>query len=326
MMRFLGCDEKYNLGTCSDFEFFAEWERILPLCAGSVSASLYEKQLSFLKIFCKKKSALRPSAKDLWQLGNEKLDGENKLYFTRKYREMMIKQGIDFFDYVMNISIEQVGRMDAPAPSWESLAEALCSELGERPQLRLEISAKQFCRPDRYHATLFWERLLRGEKINEEEFFVLSFQLLIEVLLLLKKSKRSAILHLCLRDLSLCGAMISYLKENRLMWGEVRCALFLDTPIENVLPLCRLSEAELLVLPELVITPSELGAPLASALRRIATVYPIGGLRFGRVLTESPSLALAAKQEAYERIDAFLLEEEICDEKRQEILNDIFNN
>ena len=47
MMKFLFCDEKYKNGNCSDFEFFSEWERILPHCATSVSARLYEKQLSF---------------------------------------------------------------------------------------------------------------------------------------------------------------------------------------------------------------------------------------------------------------------------------------
>ncbi|MBO5939051.1 MAG: hypothetical protein J6Q82_06090 [Clostridia bacterium] len=326
MMCFLGCDEKYNQGRCSDFEFFAEWERILPLCAGSVSSRLYGKQLSLLELSFDRDEQNRPSAIELWRIGNKALCEETKCKITRKYREMMKKQGIDVLEYVTNIANQGTAEHSQTALPLELLSKELLSELGTCPHLLLRVSSRRYVRPDRYHATLAWQGFLRDEKINEEERFVLELQLLIEVLLLLKKKKIFVTLHLCSQDASICEQVISYLKENRLMEGEIRCSLFLDTPMSEILSICRLSEKNIRVLPELVLRPSDLGAPLAPALREIATVYPIGGLRYGRLLSDSPSLSLAAEEELREKIDAFLLDEGVFDEKRQEILNNIFNS
>ncbi len=326
MMHFLGCDEKYNKEKCSDFEFFAEWERILPLCAGSESAYLYEKQLSLLGICAKKNDGFRASSKELWQMGNEKLTEETKCYFTRKYQKMMEKQGFDIFEYITNIANETATASAKDISSWDWLSKRLFSALGVCSHLFLDLSKMRYVRPDRYHASLAWQKILCGEKIKEEERFVLGFQLLIEALLFFKQKKISTTVRLFSHDASLCEQTILYLKGNCLMEGEIRCSLFLDTPPSVYLSLCRQSEGQIRVLPELVLRPSDLGAPLAPALREIATVYPIGGLRFGRILSDSPSLSLVATEEAYEKIDAFLLIEGICDEKRQEILNNIFNS
>ena len=48
--------------------------------------------------------------------------------------------------------------------------------------LRLDALQLSYARPDRYHAELFWHRILCGEKLNSEEICVLKFQALIEVL------------------------------------------------------------------------------------------------------------------------------------------------
>lgn len=325
MMRFLDCDEKYYKEKCSDFEFLAEWERILPYCAGSESARLYEKQLSLLGFSEILKNEIRPSSVELWQMANESLTEENKLNFIRKYEKMIEKQGIDVFDYVMNIVREKKTDVSEISFPSEEILQDLLFECKEAPQLRLEVSSLCYARPDRYHATLAWQRFFCGEKLNDQETFLLRFQWLIELLLLLKQKKTKAVVHLISSDRALCSQTISYLKENRLMEGEIRFSLFLEEDVSSWLPLCRMSDERIRIVPALALRPTDLGAPLAPALRSIATVYPIGGLRFGEVLTDSESLALVAKEEAYERIDEFLSSEKICDEKRQEILSHIFD-
>ena len=326
MMQYLGCDEKYNKGICSDFEFLEEWERVLPYCAGSESARLYEKQLSFLGISAKSPDGIRRSPIELWKLFNEFFTEENKCYFTRKYQEMMKKQGIDLFEYVMNIANEGEENGEEERSLSELLSPELLSELERMPHLRMDAGSLPYIRPDQYHASLALQRIVRGEKINEKEIFVLRFQLLIEALLYLKKKKIHAILHIDTQDYSLCEQMIAYLKENSLMEGEIRFSLFLSKPSLAWLPLCRQSGEGVLILPELVLSPAELGAPLAVALRDLATVYPIGGMRFGRVITDSESVEIVAHDEARERMEGFLLSEGVCDEKRQEILTAVFDS
>lgn len=325
MMRFLGCDEKYNQGRCSDFEFLAEWERILPDCVGSESARLYKKQLSFFGFSKKDLCEKRPSPIELWQASNQILTEEKKCYFTRKYQEMMKKQGIDVLEIVTNIINDDKSAPTENALPVKEVLSRILWEYEDVPQLRLDASSLCYARPDRYHATLAWQRFCRGEKLNSEERFVLQLQLLIEVLLCLKQKKMKAILHLVSDDPALVSQTVAYFKENHLMEGEIRFSLSLDAPASTWLPICRTSDASILVLPELVLRPSDLGAPLATALRSIASVYPIGGIRFGGLLTDSESLALVAKEEAEERMEEFLSSEGVCDEKRQEILNRFFN-
>ena len=239
---------------------------------------------------------------------------------------MMKKQGIDLFEYVMNIANRDEASSRGEQSFSELLSPGLLSELELVPHLRMDANALSYARPDRYHASLALQRAFRGEKINQEESFVLQFQLLIEALLYLKRKKIRAVLHIDKRDSSLCEQMVAYLKENSLMEGEIRVSLYLDERSFAWLALCRWSGEDLLVLPELVLSPAELGAPLTAALRDLATVYPIGGVRFGRVLTDSESLALVAHKEARERMEEFLWSEGVCDEKRQEILTAIFDS
>ena len=320
-MKFLGCDEKYNNCHASDFEILAEWERILPFCAGMGSVALYQKQLSLLGLDERKK---HKDICDFWRDGNQKLDKKTSLYFAKKYQEIVKKQGIDVFESMMNISRENETSNPRFLNGFEELCERILSALEHGAVLRFDTSELSYARPDRYHAELFWQKLLRGEKLNEEETFVLRLQVLIEVLLCLKERKIPAILHFASSNSVLREQTISYLQSRHLMAGEIRFAISLGEPAETFSPLCRQSNAELRILPELLLRPSDFGTSLVPSLQRLMAEFPIGGLRYGGLVTDSFSMALAAREVLSDTLDWILSNHQFCDEKRQEILNTVF--
>jgi|GEM_PF-3830885 len=320
-MKLLLCDEKYYNNCASDFEVLSEWERVLPLCTGMGSVALYEKQLSFLGI--NERSC--QNICDFWREGNQKLTGNKSSYFTKKYNELLENQGIDVFDAMLNITKQKKDKHQ----SFLACVEELCGSLPDLTEkgavLRFDATALSYARPDRYHAELFWERTLCGEKLKFEEQFILKIQTLIEVLLFLKEQKIPVTLHLRTSDSSLREQTVAYLQSYRLMVGELRFCISLDEPIRDVLLLCARSDAELRILPELLLRPSDFGACLETSLSALIASFPIGGLRYGGLATDSFSMALAARELFYQAVDRLLWDHNICDEKRQEILNRIFN-
>ncbi len=318
-MKLLGCDEKYNNGQSSDFEQLAEWERILPLCTGMGSVALYKKQLSLLGIDEEKKGDVC----ELWREGNAKIKIASD--FSKKYQEIIEKQGIDFCCYVMNIAKSKKESPQDILSLLQEFAEQL--SLTSEPKIILRWNAECFsyARPDRYHAECYWQRLLRDEKLNEEEAFVLAFQSLIEVLLVLKSKKIPVVLHVRSSNFALREKMISYLRDHHLMLGEVRFSIFCDEPSVTFSELCLLSNSEMRILPELLLRPSDFCGSLSSSMRALMSKFPIGGLRYGGLLTDSFSMALAARELFSQTLNSLLLDLNVCDEKRQEIIDIVVN-
>ena len=321
-MKLLGCDEKYDNGRASDFEMLAEWERILPFCAGMGSVALYQKQLSLLGLDERKN---HKDICDLWRCGNDTLDEKTSSYFIKKYQETVEKQGIDVFKLMLNIAKESDTSHQSFLDGIEVLCERVLSASESGAVLCFDASGLCYTRPDRYHAELFWQKLLRDEKMNEEESFALRFQALIEGLLFLKERKIPTTLHFASGNSVLREQTIAYLQSHHLMAGEIRFCISLDEPAVTFYPLCRQSNAELRILPELLLRPSEFGTSLVPNLRRLLSEFPIGGLRYGGLASNSFSMALAAREVLFDTLDSILLELQICDEKRQEILNTVFN-
>ncbi|MBQ2999433.1 MAG: hypothetical protein IJD64_03130 [Clostridia bacterium] len=321
-MKLLGCDEKYDNDRASDFEMLAEWERLLPFCAGMGSVALYQKQLSLLGLSERENGQ---NICDFWRAGNEKLNADLLPYFTNKYKEFIENQGIDVFELITNIVKKDVAKhlsfLDVVGDICQNVSSA--SEHGA--VLRFDAFGLSYLRPDRYHAELFWKKLVCDEKLNEEEMFVLRFQTLIEVLLFLKEKKIPSTLRFLANHSLLREQTISYLQNHHLMLGEIRFGVSLSESVSTLLPLCRLSNTELRILPELLLRPSEFGMSLVPSLRRWMAEFPISALRYGGLLTDSFSMALAAREVVYETLASILLDLKICDEKRQEILNTVFN-
>lgn len=320
-MRLLGCDEKYYNGRASDFEMLAEWERVLPFCTGMGSVSLYQKQLSLLGLDGRKNHR---NICDFWRDGNEKLDEETSLNFSKKYQDIIVKQGIDIFDIIMNITKNEKTKYSSFSDWIARICERFLNDSERGAVLRFDASKLSYARPDRYHADLFWKKLIRDEKLNEEETFVLCFQALIEGLLFLKERKISTILHFVAYDSALREQTLSYLQSHHFMEGELRFGVSLDEAASDILALCSRSDAELRILPEILVRPSDFGMALVPNLHRLMAEFPIGGLRYGGLLTDSFSMALAAREVLSETLDSILFESQICDEKRQEILNTVF--
>lgn len=320
-MKLLACDEKYNTDHASDFEMLAEWERVLPFCAGMGSVSLYQKQLSLLGLSERKNDQ---NICDFWRDGNEKLNEKISLDITKKYQDIIKKQGIDIFDLITNITKNDKTKCSSFSDWIAQICERLLTVSERGAVIRLDASGLSYLRPDRYHAELFWKKLLREEKLNEEESFVLHFQALIEGLLFLKERKIPTIFHFASHDSALREQVISYLQSHHLMMGELRFGVSLDESASDILALCSRSDAELWILPELCLRPSDFGPQLVPSLRRWMAEFPIGGLRYGGLLTDSFSMALAAREVLFETLDSILFELQICDEKRQEILNMVF--
>ena len=108
------------------------------------------------------------------------------------------------------------------------------------------------------------------------------------------------------------------------MEGEFRIGVLLETPISEWFSLFLSGDEHLCVFPELLLQPADFGISLNDSLSVFLSRYPIGGLRFGGLLSESFSLSLAAQRLLSRALDTCLLKENICDEKRQNILNKFF--
>ncbi len=321
-MRLLFCDEKYYNGCASDFEMLSEWERVLPLCTGMGSVALYEKQLSFLGL----NERNFQNICDFWREGNQKLKEIELSYFTKKQNEFIGNQGIDAFNSMMNMISKRGEGHQGFLACVEELCESLPTSTEKGVVLRFDATALSYARPDRYHAELFWQRSICDEKLKAEEAFVLRLQSLIEVLLFLKKQQIPVTLHFRTSDPSLREQTVAYLQSHRLMTGDLRFCISLDEPVSDILTLCARSDAELQILPELLLRPSDFGVCLETSLSALIARFPIGGLRYGGLATDSFSMALAARELFYQAVDRLLLDHNICDEKRREILNRIFNH
>ncbi len=315
-MRLLGCDEKYNQGRASDFELFEEWNEILPLCVGTGSAKLYEEQLALLGI------KREMEARVLWQKGNVILCAEKIKEIKKENERIVEKQGFDIVQYV----IEFTKNKENVFCGFGEMVARISSLISSGRPILFDAKSFVYIRPDRYHATLLWEAINRGEKIKEENFFLLCFQLLIEVLLLHKKENSPSTVTLLTEDSSMRESFVCYLRDHSLMQGVLRVSVFLNEPCDAWYELCQTSGKELLIAPILFMRPRDFGVSLEESLRAFLSVYPIGGVRFGGLLSDSFSLALAARSLLARTLDRLLLQEESCDENRQKILKNILKN
>ena len=321
MMQFLNCDEKYNNERASDFELFAEWERILPLCIGTGSAELYFEQLALLGIEERTLGENCPSAGELWQKGNAVLCEKRESIIKIEYQKYLENQGFNVSDFIMNFTKETSETIQELSDA----ATRICEELPENGKILFCADGTRYARPDRYHASLLWQRLCRDEKLNGEDFFALAFQLLIEVLLLRKQRGEKTSVLLLTDDSDLRMRTVKYLGEHRLLLGELRFAVSLTESVREWSSLCRCN-GEFLARPALLLSPSDFGASFDAKMNGLLSALPIGALCFAGIASDSFSLSLAARSLLEKKLDGFLCRASVCDEIRQKIINDIFNS
>ena len=266
-MTLLGCDEKYNNGLASDYEWLAEWERILPLCAGTGAAVLYEEELRLLEL-------PHGTPAELWQVGNAKLTEKTSVSPTDRNR-------FDVGEFLSNSIMNSVDTPDGYPTLLLAAKEGL--NLDETKEIHVFIDVESATLPtvSPHHAHRAWDTLNSAEKFNKESESILRLQLLIDLLLEAKKQKKRGILHV--RGVG-TEALLAYLSAHRLVPDETRVGIDLNTPREWTVTLCRAYRGT----PELWLVPSDFGMDLSARLTRFFSVYPIGGVRFGGALTDSP--------------------------------------
>lgn len=268
IMLVLGCDEKYNNGLASDFEWLTEWERILPLCVGTGVATLYEEELRLLGI-------PHGTVNELWRMGNARLT-EQEWRFPRRDNK------IDIEEFVTDFIADRADTTCDYTALFTTLKDRIKSE--ENKEIHVYFAFEQSDLPtvSSYHGKQAWNAIICGEKRNKETTTILCLQLLMELLIEMKKQTEQRLtLHVRGKG---TASLLAYLSDHRMMPAQVRVGIRPDTPWAHTASLCRAHRG----CPELWLEPADFGVDFDERLTRFFAQYPIGGVGFGGVLTESP--------------------------------------
>lgn len=283
-IRRLNCDEKYKNDSASDFEILSEWIRLLPLCAGTAEAVIWQESLAVLGL----DQCSEPT--EIWRRGNEIVLTENKPW------NGAFADRVDWCQFVS----KNIERKKECGPELSDISSYLNQSIifNKDKDIPIVFDASGLCfeRPNPHLASMVLLKIIRDEKINSTEAFSLCSQLLIEFLLS-HRDKGGFTLHFV--DCEAARSLIAYLRDRRLWKGEIRLGIFLTANAECWVDFCdeiNNSEGDLRVQPEVVLRLSDLGCDLENSLRCLISRYPFGGLRFGGVLTDSPLLAVAARR------------------------------
>ncbi len=278
----LDCDEKYKNGTASDYEVFAEWERIMPLCAGTGTAVLYAEEKRILGI------DTTATPQEAWRTVLEWSDCSDDSFLPH----ITSDQTVDFTRFLSGFLIKNKGKPFAYA---EILNEILIKVKQQKTRqdkdlhLILTCDFDSFEALNRYRAEQLFKTNKRVENYNKNEKFLVSAQLFIDLILAARQESIEPILHLRRRsDVENIQEFLDYLAAHRLLAGELRIGFSLDTDSKHLTVLCESLCENIPVHPELILSPSDFGTDIAQRLRSFASVYPVGGLRFGGIDTDAP--------------------------------------
>ena len=275
-MRLLGCEKKYTDGSCSDYEFFAEWERVLPLCAGTGVCAVYGEEQKLLGL-----SAGDPLI-DAWRKGNDRL-ADGRVNFWEKTCLLSIYSLNKFVSNYVRKHENVNSLYEDIRKEWQ---EYLCAEKSKSVHIVVLLDSLKFQKPNPYSASMIW-RKNHVEKWNQEEESVFLTQLLIDGLLTLKKYKKEPVLHLYAGEIEVADATVDYLLEHDLIDGQIRLGVSSHSDPEHLVMRMEKWSGKR-VTPALVLPTAELDEGLEERLFRLFCTYPAGGLRFGGILTDAP--------------------------------------
>lgn len=300
LMQRMNSDEKYRNGQASDFELFEEWERIMPLCPGYGSAELYREEKQILEI------ATETDPREAWKRGNETL---------QKCANTPVKNGLNLNQFVSDFIKSNSHSSLVYETLVSTVSTALFAMKSDACHVISDLPDQDYTKPDPYHAALALRDIKRDEKNNIDLPSVLLSQVLIDLLLSAKKQgKVPVILHLrgrCAREL------VDYLADHRLLPQETRIGVSLRGMSAELSNWSTATSWNARILPELILSPADFGCALVSRLCALADAYPLGGIRFGGVQTDSA--ALVACHRVFCRSFAMALAT-LCDTEEQAIL------
>lgn len=194
MMRLCGCDEKYVNGTAADYECFAEWLRLLPLCAGSNTARAFVRRMGgMMRREVSFDSICGAEPRELWREihtdicggGCQTIVRDEKRYLSEKLKiEKYVSKNINIYESDLTLDIEYASRHSSLEVACKSAVEYLKS-LENRRNICLSLSLAQdgFIRPEPYGSELEFGKMKNGEKYNSNAvlcqmlyFIILNFR------------------------------------------------------------------------------------------------------------------------------------------------------
>ena len=192
-------DEKYTGEKVSDFEYFDEWERILPYAAGHSEIIRYKKELKDLGLppvdvlgYSRERSI------DRWICGNRNRfvgtfeDEREKKYTAPDLKKREEKREYLSFDVEKNVSYFTKECQDFRQLT-EKLSDAVKKAKDQYVSLNIKLNCSEYKRPDPYSAERIYMNKNCDEFLNSIDSNIFYSQLLVELIIGLKRNKNIAV-------------------------------------------------------------------------------------------------------------------------------------
>ena len=250
----------------SDFEYFSEYLKRLPTLRGTRS---YDLSKIILEVLCGIERMPINGFSDeeirkLW------IDGNAKIF--ERGTESFNAEKLYSSDYIMR----------------KTCCDEKCHIYDDIHTLVCDYTELDFIRPDPYHAGLICDKEISGEKLNNYEISLLMSQKIYEYI---SKNKCEKIqLHLrSFGDKKVLFELVEYLKRlNKPLDIFIAYETFFE--LDDILKLASLTDENIKISPEIVITNYDSLNVLTNRLSTLFAVYPTGQIRFGGAVTDSPTL------------------------------------
>ena len=269
---FCESEEKYRRREVSDFEYFSELMRVLPTLVGT---HVYDTVTTAICAICGDSTVFKNEFSDidicgLWKCCNEKISelcGGDLDVLCGKFG--VEKSHFDEFAFCNGYCVGK------------------CYNTDRDTTFVFDMKNIDFVRPDPYHYELAIKKKNNGEKLNTEEISLVLSQ---ELYLKLSEKNRGKIqIHLRADDDGKnAEALINYIK-GRIFSIEIFLAVTGEQSVERIAPVCLLSDENVRIRPEIVVSKTDSFANLRARLRLLFAVYPWKMISYGGSVTDSPA-------------------------------------
>lgn len=266
-----------SLQSCSDFEAFARWERAWRLSPAVGGSRWYEAERQWMGLSA-------DSSEEAWRQGLGFLST-----VPLSYKEILEERGVRPLSCRWDLNRRLQEPAEMTLAEWAEKTARLVE--GERePHLFLTLP-KCYGRPDPYHGEQAYRKRRLGKPLKESEETILLLQGLILLLQSLSEECRPVI-H-WQGNLAEQGIQegLAYLRSRGLLRGEVRLRVGLSLGTQWTMDPLMGKEAR----PELTLLESDFTDSLSEKLVALAEQYPLGGICFGGIDTDSATFFLGHK-------------------------------
>ena len=239
VMALLNCNPKILLGNGSDFEYFDEWERILPLAEGHIAVAEYEKELKKIGLSLPSEPYSRGRSIRRWREINSIFFGDMvALEAVEARRFQGVTEELESTSKhcaVYNLGAKLEEKLFSATDDINALSRAFCEEIlaceGNGVTVRINVQGDEYIRPTPYLGECIYSKKIHGEALSSVEENTLYFQLLIPLISKLSGSKKITLEFLGSTKCSL--EFISYLHKRSLFSGEARVELSSPEAVTN---------------------------------------------------------------------------------------------